>query len=87
MLRLLAAGTRNTEIASELMVAVDTVKKQVSRIFDKLGATNMVQAVAHATELGCSRSGCLALAQTSPRGLDIPLPVPPLCDVQAGVDS
>jgi LuxR family maltose regulon positive regulatory protein len=55
VLHLLAAGKRNAEIASELVVTLDTVKKHVSHIFDKLGATNRVQAVANANELGLIR--------------------------------
>jgi len=33
-------------------VALDTVKKPVSHVLDKLGAANRTQAVAHARELG-----------------------------------
>jgi LuxR family maltose regulon positive regulatory protein len=50
--RLLAAGRSNREIAEELVVALDTVKKHVSHVLDKLGAANRTQAVAHARELG-----------------------------------
>jgi LuxR family maltose regulon positive regulatory protein len=52
VLQLLAAGRRNQEIARELVVAVSTVKKHVSHIFDKLGAANRTQATARARELG-----------------------------------
>ena len=52
VLRLLAAGRRNRDIAQELVATAETVKKHVSHIFDKLGATNRTQAVARARELG-----------------------------------
>ena len=52
VLRLLAAGKRNREIASELYVALDTVKKHVTHIFEKLGAANRTEATARARDLG-----------------------------------
>jgi LuxR family maltose regulon positive regulatory protein len=48
----LAAGQPNRDIAEELVVTVDTVKSHVSRLLAKLGATNRMQAVARARELG-----------------------------------
>ena len=44
VLRLLAAGKENAEIAAELFVSVATVKQQISSLLAKLGATNRVQA-------------------------------------------
>jgi LuxR family transcriptional regulator, maltose regulon positive regulatory protein len=52
VLRLLAAGRRNRDIAAELVVTLETVKKHTSHIFDKLGVTNRTEAVAHARRLG-----------------------------------
>jgi LuxR family maltose regulon positive regulatory protein len=52
VLRLLAAGKSNQQIADELVVVVDTVKKHVGHILDKLEATNRTQAVARARALG-----------------------------------
>jgi LuxR family maltose regulon positive regulatory protein len=52
VLRLVAAGRSNREIAEELVVVLDTVKKHVGHILDKLGAANRTQAVARARELG-----------------------------------
>ena len=51
VLRLMAAGRSNTEIAQALIVAVSTVKTHVNRIFGKLGVTSRTQAVARAREL------------------------------------
>jgi LuxR family transcriptional regulator, maltose regulon positive regulatory protein len=52
VLGLLAAGRRNRDIAAELVVTLETVKKHTSHIFDKLGAANRTEAVAHARRLG-----------------------------------
>jgi LuxR family maltose regulon positive regulatory protein len=52
VLELLAAGRSNRQIAEQLVVALDTTKKHVSHILDKLGAGNRTQAVARAPEFG-----------------------------------
>lgn len=52
VLRLVAAGRSNKEIATELRIAERTVKFHVTSIFDKLGAENRAQAVAVASERG-----------------------------------
>ena len=52
VLRLLAAGEPNLAIAKQLVVTPETVKKHVSHILDKLGASNRAQAVAWARKLG-----------------------------------
>ena len=51
VLGLLATGRSNQQIAEELVVVLDTVKKHVSRILAKLGVANRTQAVARAREL------------------------------------
>ena len=51
MLRLIAAGRANPEIAAELYVAVSTVKWYVNSLFGKLAVTSRTQAVARAREL------------------------------------
>jgi ATP/maltotriose-dependent transcriptional regulator MalT len=52
VLRLLAAGLSNQEIAGRLIVAVGTVKTHVHNVCGKLGAPNRGRAVALARELG-----------------------------------
>jgi LuxR family maltose regulon positive regulatory protein len=52
VLSLIAAGRHNQEIANELVVTIETIKKHTSHIFDKLGAANRTQAVTRARELG-----------------------------------
>jgi len=51
VLALLASGMSNQQIADELVVTLDTVKKHVSHILDKLEATSRTQAVARARDL------------------------------------
>jgi LuxR family maltose regulon positive regulatory protein len=55
VLQLLACGVSNQEIAEELVIAIDTVKRHVSRIFSKLGVHNRLQAERQARELGLLR--------------------------------
>lgn len=52
VLRLMAAGHSNQEIANKLFVVEGTVKKHTHNIFGKLQARNRVQALARAQELG-----------------------------------
>ena len=52
VLRLVAAGLRNAEIASELFLSVGTVKKHVYNLSAKLGAASRTGAVALARKAG-----------------------------------
>jgi LuxR family transcriptional regulator, maltose regulon positive regulatory protein len=51
VLGLLAQGRANRDIAAELVVTLDTVKRHVSHILAKLGAANRTEAVARARDL------------------------------------
>jgi LuxR family transcriptional regulator, maltose regulon positive regulatory protein len=51
VLRLIAEGKSNTEIAQELVIGVSTVKTHINHIFSKLNATSRILAVARAREL------------------------------------
>jgi DNA-binding CsgD family transcriptional regulator len=52
VLRLLAAGRSNQQIADELVISRNTVRRHVSNIFDKTGSANRVEAAAYARDHG-----------------------------------
>ena len=52
VLRLIALGASNAEIAERLVVATSTVKYHVKNILAKLAVANRTQAAARARELG-----------------------------------
>ncbi len=51
VLRLIAEGLTNQEIADRLIVALSTVKTHINNIYGKLGAANRTQALSRAREL------------------------------------
>jgi DNA-binding NarL/FixJ family response regulator len=52
VLRLVARGRTNEQIARSLLVSVSTVKKHIRRVVDKLGVSDRTQAAVRAIELG-----------------------------------
>ncbi len=52
VLRLIAVGRKNREIANELVIVTGTVKAHINMIYQKLGVTNRVQAITRARALG-----------------------------------
>lgn len=57
MLRLLARGMSNSEIAARLTVSDTTVKTDLSNVFAKLALRDRVQAVVYAFGTGLIRPG------------------------------
>ena len=51
VLRLIAAGLSNREIAGELFIAVGTVKRHINHVYGKLAVRSRTQAIAKAREL------------------------------------
>jgi DNA-binding NarL/FixJ family response regulator len=52
VLRLLALGKSNAQIAAELVISQNTVIRHVSNIFAKIGAENRAQAAVYARDHG-----------------------------------
>jgi DNA-binding CsgD family transcriptional regulator len=59
IVRLVAAGLRNAEIAARLCISGLTVKSHLGNVFEKLGCRDRVDLVLHARRLG--------LVDTAPR--------------------
>ncbi len=56
VLRLIAAGRSNPEIAAELVIAVTTVKTHVKNIYGKLGVSNRFEAIERSRGLNLTKS-------------------------------
>ena len=52
VLRLVAAGRSNQQIADELVISLNTVRRHVSNVFDKTGVANRTEASVYARDQG-----------------------------------
>ena len=52
MLALVVAGCTNKEIATQFTVSEETVKHHLTRMFDKVGASNRLELAMKATQSG-----------------------------------
>jgi DNA-binding CsgD family transcriptional regulator len=52
VLRLLASGRSNQQIADELVISLNTVRRHVSNVFDKTGVANRTEAAVYARNHG-----------------------------------
>jgi DNA-binding CsgD family transcriptional regulator/tetratricopeptide (TPR) repeat protein len=68
VLRLLAAGMTNAEIAAELVLSVRTVDTHVAAILDKLGVSSRRAAVERASALGLLTTGSTGSSPRTGRG-------------------
>lgn len=51
ILRLIAAGLRNQEIADQLFLSLPTVKRHIANVYGRLGVDHRTEAIARANEL------------------------------------
>ena len=74
MLRLIASGKSNAEVARTLVIALSTVKTHTNSIFGKLQVTSRTQAIA----LRARPATALAPTPPEPKSTNHPPTIPPL---------
>src|SRR5262245_35568280 len=68
ILRLVATGATNQQIAQQLHISANTVKVHLRNIFSKIGAASRTEATLYAVRTGLVEVGNASLAVASPSG-------------------
>jgi DNA-binding NarL/FixJ family response regulator len=55
VLRLVAEGQTNKEIAAKLVISLPTVERHIANIYNKIGARNRSEATAYVLNYGLTR--------------------------------
>ena len=77
ILRLVATGMRNQEIADHLFISLSTVKRHIANAYGKLGVSHRTEAVARANELNLLQVlDSSYVARPRPSGMRLPLLIP-----------
>ena len=72
VLTMVAAGCSNKEIAGQCGISAQTIKHHLTRMFDKLGVSNRLEAAMIATERGLVQAGEFEPQERPMRGPDQP---------------
>src|ERR1044072_1926042 len=72
ILRLVAMGATNQQIAHQLNISINTVKVHMRNIFSKIGAASRTEATLHAVRSGLIRVGDASIAPAEAAAKPVP---------------